>query len=871
MAARGKGKAPSTTSVLSSGPGLYQQQHHHGTREASRAASREASHLQSGFQGTVPKLSKHASCEALSDASHEPAHVRHYPLDLLSGLPFERYEHRRISTRDILVHRILSKLMLPSTRGLAESLDQTRDQTRRKTCNYFGLIKQHDPILAREIQVLQKTLITSLSSEWCSDIECQPEMGGDHYMSPETSFLSVQDQILDLIRLYFWETDDAATRLWLQSMQPTRRAVYDTLSKLPAKKGSRNLSSQERRRQVDSHAKLRHKSWYQDDKICLQGVTQQLALAPNIPRLYDGGAFTSRLRLMLLKGRPGRMVYLRMIAEMEPVGDARFWDKQTLFPCPEPRQAPRRYLHIPLSNLNSLSRHWKDPPKVEFSAARVGRGLDRDGIWSTNQWPGDMLDRGRTRRRQRRRTTSEPPPGLFMASRLPADRCALAQDLVIFPKMSLITLERRVRSRSLSRTRIAEMFNWDTVIDETLDKSPKTSPETLRLKNSEDSGIRAENTNKTVPMSGELKLFVDYLAANSDLTAQVLFATLLEHASASRRLMWHLRNPCDIDEDSSTDDETRIRDFLSFLEMERPPLTPHALNEAQGENQMKDSSKQDETRSCENCKMTSHETIMCALPCGYCGATSPILVFDTPGNLFPGNGNPHKAPNCPVARQNRCKCVPFPQFHVAAKCAILCSRDCGNPYHPGHFKHKSAMTCQSRCCMCGMRGHSGAKCKLRHCHCGESHLGQDCRFHPECRVQGCNRFLCGVHCQSCGLDRAKLEDGVVLRDQKCPSCHDADGFAKDRAKMPSQKEEAQRGSQGEPGDIDPETVRKKKRRRNRRKYRPVEPQTAPVKERKPWYAPFEPRTRPVVLSKSGKKANAKYKRNASDQVPGSEG
>lgn len=779
----------------------------------------------------------------------QPAHVRHYPLDLPSGLPFERYEHRRISTRDVLVHRILSKLLRPSTRELAKSLDQhrpnahkmmkTHDPSRnllhdrngivedylasRLRHHNFGPVKKHDPTLARDIEVLRKTLVTSLTSEWVKD-PYQPTEIYKSYMRDlplDTSTLSVQEEVLDLVRIYFMETDDTATRLWLNSIQTAHRATYDTLSKLSGKKNSHRAVLQGRKEWEDHHAEYQYKNWYQEDQVHLQ----RLRHATNLPRLYDGGALMTGLRQPLFESKAPRLLYMSQTSEHNrSINSGFFTEKKGLYPWPEAAKVPHRFLHIPSYRYRTALQHeFKNVHRVEFSTARVGRGLDRDGIWSTSG--GDDLDRGRTRRQgQRRRATSEPPPGLFMASRLPTSYL-LARELVVFPKMSIAAMEHRVRSRSLSRTRIAEMFNWDVVIGE-----PHTG---------------GNNNSKSVtPKTTFLLEVLDFILKDFEKNLHRIGMDF----KAKLRVVWvtHAAQVCD-NFDKWRDcwskwlDDGDIALFMHiYMTYEHVFKTHGARKELKA------------GCACENCKSTSHATSKCLSACGFCGAANPSMVQPEDQVIFPGSGNPHLAPNCPVAKQNRCKCVPFPQYHVAAKCAIVCSRDCGNGVSPGHFQHKSAMTCTSRCCMCGMRGHSGMKCKLIRCRCGGSHLGQDCRFHPECRVQGCDRFLCGVHCQSCGLDRAQLGDGVILVGQKCPACRGADGPVDGSADCEASSSPNR------------EEVGEKKPRRNRRKHRPVG--RKPEEEKKPWYAPLEPRTRPVVLCKSGKKTNARYHKNGSDYL-----
>ncbi|KAI1089567.1 hypothetical protein F5B19DRAFT_466706 [Rostrohypoxylon terebratum] len=156
-------------------------------------------------------------------------------------------------------------------------------------------------------------------------------------------------------------------------------------------------------------------------------------------------------------------------------------------------------------------------------------------------------------------------------------------------------------------------------------------------------------------------------------------------------------------------------------------------------------------KKCENCAQHTHHTKYCRARCGFCGSPS------------------HKASSCKVKSSNRCKCQPFPQFHTAEDCYIRCSRVCGCPYHPGHFRHNNAMTCSYRCCMCGIKGHSGRKCSLKKCPCGERHLTQDCRWKVECPAKGCYYYLCSLHCRECGKKKDKeTKDSFVGRT--CQDC-----------------------------------------------------------------------------------------------------
>ncbi|KAI1097722.1 hypothetical protein F4804DRAFT_326713 [Jackrogersella minutella] len=154
---------------------------------------------------------------------------------------------------------------------------------------------------------------------------------------------------------------------------------------------------------------------------------------------------------------------------------------------------------------------------------------------------------------------------------------------------------------------------------------------------------------------------------------------------------------------------------------------------------------------CGNCAQYTHRTKNCPSQCGFCGS-----IF-------------HKANACPVKSSNRCKCRPFPQCHTALECYVRCSRPCGCPHHLGHFKHKNAMLCSYRCCMCGIKGHSGRKCSLKKCPCGGQHLTQDCRWKVECSAKDCNFYLCRLHCRECGRKKERgSSDHFVGRT--CQDC-----------------------------------------------------------------------------------------------------
>lgn len=171
---------------------------------------------------------------------------------------------------------------------------------------------------------------------------------------------------------------------------------------------------------------------------------------------------------------------------------------------------------------------------------------------------------------------------------------------------------------------------------------------------------------------------------------------------------------------------------------------------------------------CTNCTSVGHTEENCVFVCGHCGKFG------------------HHATSCQVPKDKRCKCSPFPRFHRGRDCFIKCSRPCGNPYPPGHQKHANAMTCKYRCCMCGIRGHSGLDCNLRKCRCKGTHLGQDCSWNPTCRVKGCDRFLCGIHCRECG---SRERPFVGWRCAVCLNNGEPVGAKADEAAAPTKSQE----------------------------------------------------------------------------------
>ncbi|KAK4671499.1 hypothetical protein QC764_606405 [Podospora pseudoanserina] len=155
-------------------------------------------------------------------------------------------------------------------------------------------------------------------------------------------------------------------------------------------------------------------------------------------------------------------------------------------------------------------------------------------------------------------------------------------------------------------------------------------------------------------------------------------------------------------------------------------------------------------RECDNYG-EDHVMSVCNMPCGHCGGWSPgeydvywhmVARGELPDrDSIHEPGESHFAPDCPKAKNNRCKCMPFPVYHTAKRCMVKCRPRCGHP-DPGRHKG-NAMMCTYRCCMCGIRdSHAGKDCRLKRCRWG-AHLGQDHGWNRTCRKEGVIGFCVG--------------------------------------------------------------------------------------------------------------------------------
>ncbi|KUI55015.1 hypothetical protein VP1G_02345 [Cytospora mali] len=407
------------------------------------------------------------------------AHIRHYPLDM--DLPFERYEHRHLAVRDILVQRIISKFLFPSSKELAQVYEAHRSE--ENGVHNFGLIKRHDRALAWDLELLRKMLVTCSTTEDFYEPCVRPVRITEHgFRLPSFTILDVAprgdgqhratlaEEILDLARRHYLEADDPSMRMWLHAIQPPVGSFYNTLPRLPQAEKTHTASIQERERHAERNRRRDEKKWYVGDTQHMQHIQRDTGTTRTLA-LYDGGALLPPLREPLLSSRASRMRYLEIKAKLGVdfiLQPAEHWEdvKDSIYPWPE-ADTPRRVLNFPSLRAWRQKQRWfrdiRFSPPVDFASGRAGRGMDRDGIWATARWKDEDGERGRTGRRGRRRASSEPPPDIFTSARLPW--CFNhPREMLMFPKMTAATLDRRSRRRSLSRTRIAEMFDWNTVL-----------------------------------------------------------------------------------------------------------------------------------------------------------------------------------------------------------------------------------------------------------------------------------------------------------------------------------------------------------------------------------------------------------------------
>lgn len=603
---------------------------------------------------TANAEAKAAPMNAQPHATKRPA--RHYPTDItdLDG-SFHSYEHRRISARDVLVHRLMSEVINPSSASTASFLRQPallrllRDDGSSPAATSFKFQRPLTPALsklARDLCILESMTFTSFLEPTLESCIFSDMIDMD--WAP-----TVQERILHVVTRHYMENDDPAFRVWVSRARPPRIPFDGDHGLLPQDFTTR-ADRKDRQRLLRfnlEYQRQRHLKTFDDDNIRYLHDLHNKVEVQNTPQLYDGGTLVAQFRKYMDQDATGLHGPRRGMNDTHWTINHGFIIKSKLPPWPE-RFPPTPCLVHALALFRSIALCLHHRRKLEV---RGGNELSQC-TWDLFSGLGPRQGRYRPET-PRRRCKSEPRWGAwggFTHASFPHPQGFDPHLIyeVYIPTMSVSEMDRRSRRRSLSRRRIEDMFK-----------------------------------------------------------------------------------------------QRNIPGYPDFCKTARPESPRDDIN----------------LRVCENCKDIRHTTLQCRAPCGFCGAPGRFAHYETYHAIredvsykefnLRGAGyhsNLHFAPTCPVAQENRCKCMPFPTFHTADRCSVPCRRDCGNKHPTGSFQHKNAMTCRLRCCMCGIRGHSGKECRLKKCRCGEAHLGQDCGWNPTCKIPGCGRYLCGMHCQDCG-------------------------------------------------------------------------------------------------------------------------
>ncbi|TPX11767.1 uncharacterized protein E0L32_007504 [Thyridium curvatum] len=662
-----------------------------------------------------------------SQSDRDPGrdHVRHYPLDC-GRLAVHEYSHQRLTGRDVIANRVMRDFMAPKR---CRASVYTRP-ARCPAC--FNPVKTEDKALGNDVEILRMLLYTAHPLEPIREENVSALDAAGHP--------SVGDLVLDLVQRHFLETSDPAFKLWIEQTRPPppRPCAHDA----PHRSRERNY-----RRCLQHQLETERKVFRAEHTAHLQAA-QDLADARNPGRLFDGDAFLPMLRQSFDRQCKHPQVRDRYLANMGA----------TMSPCSsELYDVVMPFMLAPVHRTESTrsfwtrSQEWLTLPLAEH---RRGRPLHRPEEWAT--------DEGRPRHRHRR--ASCPDLKSFGVAHLPwhheRNASGRPQLQIIFRRLPLSELDRRAaRPRSLSRRRIADMF-------------VQTAPDFCALEPRD--------------------------AADCADTDSTSITNPTEHSSATNRrwrpFLMRPRHP-------DTRDYLHTPAWCTLCENHHSVITDEMLKAKYALRQRwRDSAPLDRRPPCENCASPDrpHPTAACLRRCGFCGAPNPATA-DTPelgcdpedlhgwGRAQALHPRPHTAPACLVAKVNRCKCAPFPTYHRAKACPVPCAR-CppitttadGDKKGKGKdtgagagaavraTRHR-AMTCKVRCCMCGIRGHSGHECRQMRCRCGGAHLGQYCGWQPGCRVEGCDRYLCGVHCDECE-DRGKpCGDGGVKCARKANS------------------------------------------------------------------------------------------------------
>lgn len=684
----------------------------------------------------------------------EERSASHYPLGRLDS--FEKYEHRRLGLREALVSRVVADVMNPMRISQGA---KTLDLYIRGGCPFLPTMMLNteaqgpDMELELDLRLLEDMVhlvpadkpwrdwrLKMLKNRAVDIVACPP------YQRPWT----IGEKILDLVQRHYLEVDETATRQWFRIMRlphgptqqfrpkpPTSGELADpsrTASATPRtepRRGTRAAATQsyEARR---NHSRLEDRGGQHHvfDLCKHRESLDRFAKTQDGMHLYDGGASRSWNNQALDFGRSVTAHQVSMVgnAAMAPM-----W----------PHSRVLRRFKVRLS--------WKHRCKLDdplFVTAhppfRPTRGRGPFKYYAQNCRSQDRFSRDSPAPRQR--SLSEPPAGMFAHAKLPrpAHHGPVLEMEIAYPPLSLSQIDRRSRRKSLDRENIEDMFG----------AAPIRGPGFLSHGQHIEDGSRiAEDGSYMGGLEDRIPSTVERRRDGTWKGPLLTHNVLWCHSCQIFQAMTGLQT---LTIDSGPGEATYNSRPVG------PILNPRQVEKNSGADPSRLRSKFPSLAfctACTNCTAWGHSRTQCFLRCGHCGAlgadVNPNDHHDHPALhqllvRYPPAGLParyHQADDCKVAKRNRCKCVTFPTFHTANDCTITCSRPCGNPWPPGHFKHRNAITCKFRCCMCGIRGHAGKECYLTKdtCLCGGRHLGQDCGWKAECRVAGCGRYHCRLH------------------------------------------------------------------------------------------------------------------------------
>lgn len=744
----------------------------------------KATTMCAGVVQPVTPCSDTDSCAEAAATTRKSEHTAHYPLDI--HLPDYIYEHRPISARDLMLQRIMSDFMSPARvtpRAYGAYISYPAE---------FDQIKAQNQELGMDLKVFRKMLFTSHYHD-------PPEPGKPQVRStiwevshgkrvlqskdkpvagPSNAPPTIGDEVIDLVQRHYFETDGAIKRLFLERHHPPRIPT--------GPRASRNGRQKLRVDAVDTFTRYvkeqqwrERKRWRDEDTEHLRRLSPAKGLekAPNLNLLYDGGihlapvhrAFEHNLDGERLSKPSLRHYHFTMAnpATGPCIGSIRFWERSPSMGCfIQPRWCDRR----------NMGQYCIGSP--HFGPDRMtGRGRPKTRFFEEDPSSEKPLPSNHPHRRLGSRRRSEPPPGSFCEAKLPdpADKYLPGKLMVMFPRLPLSVIDRRSRRRSLSRSHVANMFDWDC--KDVKQAKPSRADRKQEHEQQLTRKYWAQLRNGTLELpKDELPLYppcpncaskdlhlckcfnpCGYCGAPNPKSFELLCSTNFPSVrSQAQQPVSRPAGPADPPADNVQETVITMPGGHTLIISGQDTIF---LTSDGGISWTRWGGSRDRVHLAENVNRLEH------VQAGDDDVSSEdeAHMYRVAVRGVGKHGNPHTTDKCPVPRGARCKCVPFPQLHTAARCRVRCSRDCGNPHARGSFKHRNAMTCKARCCMCGIRGHAGRSCRLKKCRCGGEHLGQDCTFRVECAVEGCDRFLCGLHCRSCGGTEKPFVEWECLR------------------------------------------------------------------------------------------------------------